>query len=130
VATEEVPEKVLRFLDSYIDSIEQLRVLLLLYSDPSRIWTTAQVTAELRSSDTSIVKRLEDLYARGVLERRPELGGAHRFTPCTEELVDAIDCVARENQVRPYRLIEAIYSRPNRALRDFADAFKFRGDKS
>jgi hypothetical protein len=126
---EDLPERVLHFLDACIDSVEQLRVLLLLHSSPHRVWATAEIISELRSTDTSIAKRLEGLYARKVILRMPE-SGHHQFNPTSPHLKEVIGELAEQNQLRPYRVIEAIYSRPNKALQDFADAFKLRGGKS
>ncbi len=127
---EEIPARVVRFLETCIDSIEQLRVLLLLHSCPSREWTVTEMTAELRSSEASIAKRLDDLYQRKVLDRPVDPAARHRFNPITTELRDVIAELAHENEVRPYRLIDAIYSKPDKGLQEFADAFKIRGDNT
>ncbi|MBY0471534.1 hypothetical protein K2X30_10240 [bacterium] len=130
MAGEDLPESVLLFLDTCIDSVEQLRVLLLLQSAPERIWTTAEITTELRSADTSIANRLDALYARKVLWPVPNAKDRHKYSPTNEDLRHVIGELATQNQLRPYRVIEAIYSRPNKALQAFADAFKLRGGKS
>jgi hypothetical protein len=125
-----LPEDVLQFLHSCIDSVEQLRVLMLLYSDHNRIWTTAEITAELRSTSTSIACRLEALYERNVLVRSLEKRDGHQFRPGTPEVREVIQHLVEENQRKPFRIIDAIYSRPNKTLQAFADAFKLRGGKS
>lgn len=127
---EDLPENILKFLNTYIDSIEQLRILLLLHSFPDRVWTTAEITAELRSTDTSVVKRLDDLYSRKVLSRVPDSMNRHQFNPISVDLKKVIGELAVQNQLRPYRVIEAIYSQPSKALQQFADAFKLKGDDS
>ena len=129
MARDVLPRHIQEFLDTFIDSVEQLRVLLLLYSDPQKLWTVAEITAELRSAESSITKRLDDLYSRKVMVRLPELKGSHRFSPSTADIEVVVRDLAEQNQLRPYKVIDAIYSRPDKVLRDFADAFKFRGDK-
>jgi hypothetical protein len=129
VADEEITEHIMDFLSEYIDSVEQLQVLLLLHSSPKRIWTLPEISAELRSSINSIEKRLEDLYSRRVLTKIPELKEAHTFHPASEDIRAVVEEIAEQNRIRSYRLIEAIYSRPSKALRAFADAFKFGGKK-
>lgn len=129
-SNDEIPEDILLFLDSCIDSIEQLRVLFFLQSDPNRSWTIAEITQELRSADTSIAKRIEDLYSRQVLQRLPELGDRHKFTPSSPEVARVVQKLVELNQIKPYRIIEAVYSKSNKTLRLFADAFNFRGNKS
>lgn len=130
MAGEDLPESVLKFLDTYIDSVEQLRVLLLLHMSPDRVWTTVEITSELRSAETSIAKRLDDLYARKVIWPIPNSKDSHKFSPTNADVRKVVGELAVQNQIRPYRVVEAIYSRPNKALQAFADAFKLRGGMS
>jgi hypothetical protein len=129
VSHEELPEDVLRLLNNCIDSVEQLSVLLLLHSQPDRVWSNFEITAELRSADNSISKRLDDLYQRNILVRLPEMEGGHKFSPSTAEVARVVQRLAEQNRMKPYRVIESIYSRPNKALQAFADAFNLRGNK-
>jgi hypothetical protein len=128
-APEDLPDDISGFLDRCIDSVEQLRVLLLLHSQPTRVWTISELTAELRSSSPSIEKRLQGLYTGKVLRQNGNSKGTHVYSPFSETIGSLIDRLALENQVRPYRVIEAIYSGPSKAMQAFADAFKLGGDK-
>jgi hypothetical protein len=125
---DDAPTNVQRFVADCIDSVEQLRVLLLLFSDRQRPWTVAEITRELRSVESSIEKRLNDLYGRKVLLRESD-PAKHRFVPFSPEIEATIAELAKLHEVRPYRVIEMIYSRPSEALRQFADAFKIKKDK-
>jgi hypothetical protein len=127
---DKLPADVQHFIHSYIDSVELLWVLLLLHSDPEREWTIQDITVNLKSIDTSIAKRLEDLYGRQVLMKMDGGNEKHRFKPCTPKLDEVIRSLAEQNQLKPYRVMEAIYSRPDPALAAFAEAFKLRGGKS
>jgi hypothetical protein len=44
----ELPEEIAREVDEYIDSLECLEVLLLMYRDAGRVWCVEQVAGELR----------------------------------------------------------------------------------
>lgn len=126
---DDLPERVLLFLDKYIDSVELLRVLLLLYSTPDKVWTKNEITNELRSTDASISKRLDDLYNRGVLIS-PKNKDLHLFAPVSDELKKTIIELDKINKTRSFTIIDAIYSRSNiNKIRAFADAFVVRGDK-
>jgi hypothetical protein len=127
---DKLPEILRHFLESSIDSVEQLRVLLLLRSDLNRQWTIEEITAEMRSSTSSIQKRLDDLYARGVLVHLPESGERHSYRPANDQLRDVITLLAEVDLVRPYCVIDAIYSNPTKSLKAFSDAFRLRRDKS
>lgn len=117
------------FLLSKIDSIELLNVLLLLHSDPDKTWTSEEITRELRSTPGSIELRLTDLYQRKVIVHVPELGNRHRFNPPDQSLRQVIDQLAEFYRLRPYTVIELIYSQPSRSLKAFGDAFNLKGEK-
>ncbi len=127
---EDLPKDVIDFINNYIDSIEQLSVLLLLYSKSEDVWTIVEIANELRSTVPSITKRLDDLYTRKVLVRMHEMKDSHKFNPSSPDVRAVVASLAKQNQIRPYRVIDLIYSRPTKALKQFADAFKLRGDKS
>jgi hypothetical protein len=122
-----LPEDVIKFIADSIDSVEQLRVLLLLYNSPERAWTTAEISEELRSVESSISKRLEGLYDRHVLSLDPKAPTRHRFNPTSAHVGDIVRRLNDINRVRPYQVIDAIYAAPPRSLTALADAFKFRG---
>lgn len=120
-----IPEDVRKFVMEYVDSFEMLRVLVLLYETPDRTWTTQEITMELRSAEGAIEKRLGDLYVRRILQRPPD-GDVHRYVACSAEMGEVITQLVECYHVRPYRIIDMIYSRPAEALRAFADAFRIR----
>lgn len=126
---DDVPESVRQFVLSTIDSVELLRVLLLLFEAPSRRWSAADITRELRSSDSSIDKRLHDLYDRRVLSPEANRDAVHQYIPYSGESHAAVEKLVDFHRHRPYRLIDLIYSKPNEALRAFADAFKIKKDR-
>lgn len=129
MASEEVPEELRVFIAESIDSVELLQVLFLLFKNPDKRWSVKEITQELRSAESSIETRLACLYSRGVLLEDQNSPGLHGFLPATPALSGKIKALAEEYEVRPYRIIELIYSRPKDALRAFADAFKLREGK-
>lgn len=125
---DDLPIHVRYFLQTSIDSIEQLQVLLLLHASPERAWTAQEIATELRSVDTSINTRLKELYKRKIL--LPLNENQHQFLPTSPDMQELISVVVSENQLRPYQIIDAIYSSQDKSIQDFANAFKMRGDKS
>lgn len=121
-----ISARVREFIHRSIDSVELLRVLLLIQADRSRDWTYEQLNGELRSTLDSIRKRVADLVAKRVLA--PEACTTDRvrylpFSPDTEELVMVL---AGHYQLRPYKVIDLIFSRPNSAIQSFADSFRIK----
>ena len=127
---DDLPPEVRLFLENAINSIEQLQVLLLLYIKPDRAWSISEIATELRSVDTSIEKRLNDIYQKQILEKYKDDEKLHKFLPASSTMRTLIENVAYQNQLRPYQVIDAIYSAPSKSIQDFADAFKVRGEKS
>lgn len=125
----DIPEDIRRLIVEGIDSVEQLQVLLLMHEQPSRAWLVKDFTAELRSSDCSIQKRLVDLYSRKILRRDLGDEDPHTYVPFSPELEPVIQKLAEFYKQRPNRVIDLIYSQPHEALRAFADAFKIKKDR-
>lgn len=126
MANDELPREVSDFIISFIDSVEQLNVLLLLQSG-GRKWSVTEITAELRSTENSIDRRLGDLYDRQVLLPM-NVPGEHEFK-VFDHLRSPIALLQTVYRERPLRVIELIYSQPPMALRAFADAFRIRKDE-
>lgn len=132
--SDHVPESLRTFICDYIDSVELLYVLLLLCQNPDREWTLNQLTAEIRSTDSSIEKRLNTLYSRHILLRnsldeKVENKDIYVFSPSSEEIRKTVVELSEFYKLCPYRIVELIYSRPNHSLRNFANAFKIRKDE-
>jgi hypothetical protein len=64
-----VPQDVKRFLDAYIDSVEQLETLILVSENPERTWTAAEVSDRLKTSRGSVEIRLAALAGHGLLHQ-------------------------------------------------------------
>lgn len=129
MAFEDIPSALVEFVHSSVDSVEQVLVLLALQSQPERRFTIAELTKELRSVESSIERRLRDLYAKNVLQPPAKGDSTHCYRPTSEKVAAVIDVLAKAYRERPSRVIELIYSRPPQAIQAFADAFKFRKDE-
>jgi hypothetical protein len=127
--TDPIPDSLRRFILLNIDSVELLNVLLLLHQHPSQSFTLQEIEKSIRSSLTAIQKRLDDLYARKILDPIPGKSDQHRYLPHTDEIALLIDALATHYQTYSNRIIELIFSRQNEALRSFADAFRIKKDE-
>jgi hypothetical protein len=116
------PDEVLKFVDRYIDSVEQLEILLIL-CEGERDWSAAEIFQRIQSSAGSIQQRLSGLTQAGLLT---ESNGRFRFAPRDESMRQVMHDLAEAYRERRVRIIEAIYTRKTDAVQTFADAFKFK----
>lgn len=126
---DDLSEKLKSFVSTYIDSVEQLQVLILLLEDSGKAWTVNEIAQRLRSVDSSIAKRLDDLYARKVMQRKASDPSEYTFELILPEFRDVIYELSTVFKTRPYKVVDLIYGRPKEAIRAFADAFNFKKEK-
>jgi predicted transcriptional regulator len=130
VAYDDFPTELVEFVALNIDSVEQIVILQILHDHPEISRTTSELTRELRSSETSIERRLEGLYRKGVLAR-PEHAdiGKHIYLPANDSARKSIEDLLTAFGERPSRVVEMVYSKPPAAIKAFSDAFKFRKEE-
>lgn len=118
----EFSQRLRSFVGSYISSVEQADVLLLLRDDPQRAWSAEEISERLRSSRASISGRLRMLTEHRLASYDPD--GRCRYA--AEPALDALVAEFKDAYERKrYSLIELIFSRPSDPMQSFADAFRF-----
>ena len=121
----DLPEDVERFIAEHVDNIEQLEILLLLRSQPSREFEPREVTAELRLGPDSAPLRLAGMAAHGFLASRPD-PPRYQYAPDHGDKERAISQLAHCYAERRVSVITQIFSPRSDPVRSFADAFKLR----
>lgn len=124
-----LPSRVQRFITAHIDSLEKLEVLLLLRTRAEREWTAAEVSQELRITESSATMRLVDLTARRLLVANGATPPAYRYSPDDAEDAQAVSELSTVYGSKRVSVISFIFSRPLDKVRGFADAFLFKKDK-
>jgi hypothetical protein len=112
-------------LAAHVGSVTTLDVLLLMHRDGRRLWTASEVAAELRIGADWAEEQLI-LLVRGSLVSRSAAGYA--YAPQQPDAARAVDELARAYRTHPVSVVAAIYSKPDRRLQSFADAFRLRKD--
>src|SRR5690606_25984347 len=112
------------FILEYIDSLDQLEVLLLLRAHPDRSWSAEAVSRELRNDPSAAGERLSDMEEHGLLAKTNEQEACYRYRPRSQQLAQLIDMLADEYAVRRVSIITLIFSKPSKHVLSFADAFK------
>jgi hypothetical protein len=108
-----------------IDSVAQLDVLLLLLRDPAKVWTSHTLAKELRVTEPWTNSQLQLLAQYHLAIRVSGTPGGFRYgaDPVTHVTVQELE---KSYQSHPVAVVTLIYTKPNRALQNFADAFKLR----
>ena len=122
------PGSVEQFLDSSIDSVEQCQMLMTIRNVGNRWWSAKDLARELYLTETSTARDLEDLATRGLLEVRLANDLHYRFAPASPELRSAVEELADAYRDRRAAVLSFIVNHKGRALRHFAEAFRFRKD--
>ena len=125
---QELPKDVAQFVIEYVDSIEQLEVLLLVHATAPKEWDGPTVARELRIDAGSAARRLASMAARGLLVASDPAAGRYRFEPRSAELKRGVELLAETYEERRVSIITLIFSKPNDTIRSFADAFRIRKD--
>jgi hypothetical protein len=118
-----IPEDVVHFIRECIDRLETLDVLLLLQSARTRAWTIRQVSDEMRSSPLAVEGALQTLHSRGLLGKD---GETFTFRPGNSELEEKTSRLAACYREKRTAVITTIFSKPNEAVRSFAEAFRIK----
>jgi Fe2+ or Zn2+ uptake regulation protein len=129
VSNSDLSPNTLRFLSQHIHSLEQLEVLALLHTSPSRHWTAKEVCDEIRSNLASIVQQLTLLSSQGIIEAKPGNEGSaqiYRYNPKDNNVHVQIMETIQSYQTHRIKVIEAIFRNDSGPIQGFADAFKFR----
>ncbi|XHS01114.1 hypothetical protein ACFB49_27160 [Sphingomonas sp. DBB INV C78] len=100
-------------------------MLLLLASEPNRIWTNGEIVAALRASDLIVRQSTQRLAGAGLLQIAD---GGLSYRPLTPELAQRVDETRSLYQSSPGKVRRLIITaHPNSPIA-LADAFRLRKD--
>ncbi len=122
-------KQVLELISKYIDSLEELEILILVKNDPQKSWSLDRVNDQVRSSAASIQQRLAKLVETGFVAFDSSTK-EYRYEPKSENLVTAVTLLAEAYRERRIKVIEAIYSKPVSGIRSFSEAFRFKRENN
>jgi hypothetical protein len=126
VSSDGITEEVRKFISEHIASIEQLEVLLLLYRNPGREWSAANVAEALYTNVDSVERRLAALCSSGLLVCHDETNPLYRYRPEQPGLDRTVRDLATAYSERRVSIINLVFAKPLDHIRSFADAFKIK----
>ncbi|MGE0763370.1 MAG: hypothetical protein AB7N80_08830 [Bdellovibrionales bacterium] len=124
---EKVPERVRNFIYEYVDSVELLEILLLTHADPSKKWTAAEISQQLRSNINSVQKRLQTLQHNRLILATGDAGSSYQYNTKSQAHM-AIEDLDQTYKIQRHRVLELIFS-PLKKAKDFSDSFRITNPK-
>jgi hypothetical protein len=115
------------FIDAYVESIDLLRVLLLMARQPQRTWKVEDVAAETKLRAELARSQLERLVAHGLAAAQGPDSSTFQYAPRAAEFDEMVQELIGLDNHRPVTLIRLVYGRKSSSAQAFADAFRLRG---
>ncbi len=103
----DISENLKIFISSYIGSVGQLEVLLLVVSDPKRRWTDAQISRQLDISVGFATSRLLSLCVKGLLVADEQWPRSYAYAPSlkNDALIEELVSAHKRDPVRVASLV-------------------------
>lgn len=120
-----LPRRVEAFVERHFATAAQVQVLLLLHGDRERSWTAEAIARELRIDPDHAELLLAPLAESGLLRKN----GGYRYHPRSPRLSDDADAFVALYSTYRVAIIQHIFSKPRRSLRDFSDAFRLKEEE-
>jgi hypothetical protein len=120
------------FIASYIGSVEQLEILLLLHANPERSWSAKEISAQFRSNLDSVSARLQGLLNNGLATRTDDGKGAvFKYHSPSESMHQRVQELSASYVQKRSTIINMIYTGKSRAgasvaVQSLADAFRIK----
>jgi hypothetical protein len=126
----EISPELRRFIQSTINSVEQLEVLLFLMSNAEQGWTAQEVSDRTRLAVESVAAKMEELHRAELLATEPGEGLRYRYAPTSNAIADEVARSLNDAyKERKDTIIQLIFSRPLKNVRIFADAFRIKKEE-
>lgn len=121
-----VSTAVCAFINAYIESIDQLRVLLFLARQAEREWCAKDIAEGTSLTYELTLAQLQRLLASGMIVAVTEPEVLFRYAPRAAEFDEMVQELIYLDDRRPVTLIRLVYARQSSSAQAFADAFRLR----
>jgi hypothetical protein len=115
--------QLLALIRTAIRSVWALELLLLMKSQPDRVWAKTALVHELRASATLVQDNLVLLAAAGLIREEPE---GFIYGPANAALEQSAHDLEAAYRQRPVAVVNLIVGVSADNVQGFADAFRFR----
>jgi hypothetical protein len=126
---EPVPDALKQLIFASFETIDQLRILLLLQANPERVWSAMAISASLYVHPDVVGHSLTMLRQKGFVITPDNVADQYCYQPANAEIEQLVRAVVELDRTRPVTLIRLIYARPKGTPQRAADASKPRKDR-
>src|ERR1700761_5056072 len=116
-----------QFIVDEIDSVPHLEALLLLWRSAPRSCSASEIARQLYVSSGEGAAIADDLHRRSLIERKD---GRFFYDTRSEERNRLLEAVGEMHRRELIRISGIIHSKASPGIRAFANAFRFRREKS
>jgi hypothetical protein len=121
-----IPDEVLKFISSQIDSVPQLEILLLMWREPTRTWTIHDIASCIYVTGDVAARIVQPLAQRRLI-RHPDGDTTHyQFDSEWDREHQLMQRVAQTYQRHLIQVATFIHCRASSSVREFARAFDFK----
>jgi hypothetical protein len=115
-----------QFLTQHIESLAQLETLLLMRQEPQRRWTCVELSRLLYITPDMCSGLVGELVQRGFVVHISDVEDCYQYQPANPDFDRLLGELAAIYHDRRVAVITQIYSRPQKKVQTFADAFRLR----
>jgi DNA-binding MarR family transcriptional regulator len=126
MASGAIPNEVEQFLLSAVDTVPHLEALLLIFQNPTAVWSVNDLAARIYVDATQAAAVLEDLTRRQLITRLDESPARYQFFARSAEQTELLNKVAQAYRTQLVQVARFIHSKPSASVRDFARAFRLK----
>ncbi len=120
-----ITERVRQFIFEYIDSVEQLEILLHLRLIKGEWQDAEKISRELRLSADSVRNRLLRLQSAEIVSENSAARGEYCYSGQNLEIESILIDLSEAYRLKKHRILELIFS-PTKRARNFANAFNLK----
>ena len=118
-----VPAEVQQFIVDYIQSAEQLDILILLFFEREQEWEPEAVSKRVFTTPSSAQGKLDSLVEAGFLAKTGS--GRYRYAPGSPQLHAKLELLGAAYRENRGAVLEAVFAKNLNPVKSFADAFRF-----
>jgi hypothetical protein len=109
MSIEPIADELVHFIRATFETVDQLRILLLLQASPERVWYPAVISSYLHTQPDVVESSLDILCRKGCVAHPDDSGPRYRYQPANAKMAQLLNAVAELDRTRPVTLIRLIY---------------------